>query len=377
MGLTELAEISRYYGADPHFVLAGGGNTSYKEGNALYVKASGFALARITEEGFVRMQRDRLAAIWERRYPVDPDKREQEALADLMSARADGQTLRPSVETLLHDLLPQRYVVHTHPALVNGLTCSQAGPDIAEEIFGSGMLWVPTTNPGYILAREVRSVIRKHTGAGNSVPPLIFLQNHGVFVAADSVEEIKRIYDDVFSRISARVTREPERAPGEQGEDVALPGAPGQVVRALSNPEIARQTAAGPAGPLSTLGYTPDHIVYCRSTPAWLPVDDQGPRDGGGTLPAREAVEAAVADYTKRYGQTPRIFARTDGTVWISAESRKVADSAAVLFADLLKILAYSESFGGPLPMPEDQIEFIRNWEVERFRAKISTESTE
>ena len=57
MSLQALINASRRYGSDPHLVLLGGGNTSYKEGNILYVKASGHPLGSIDEGGFVRMDR--------------------------------------------------------------------------------------------------------------------------------------------------------------------------------------------------------------------------------------------------------------------------------------------------------------------------------
>jgi len=64
--------------------------------------------------------------MWEKSYPAESDAREKEVLSDLMASRRAGEEKkRPSVETTLHDILPFSFVVHTHPALVNGLTCSQ------------------------------------------------------------------------------------------------------------------------------------------------------------------------------------------------------------------------------------------------------------
>ena len=64
--LGPLAALSRRYGADPAWVLAGGGNTSYKTADRLYVKASGFALGTIEASGFCEIDRARLDAIWTR-----------------------------------------------------------------------------------------------------------------------------------------------------------------------------------------------------------------------------------------------------------------------------------------------------------------------
>lgn len=58
-GLQQLIDISRHYGADSRFVIAGGGNTSFKNNEKIWVKASGSSLATITEEGFAVLDRGR------------------------------------------------------------------------------------------------------------------------------------------------------------------------------------------------------------------------------------------------------------------------------------------------------------------------------
>ena len=110
--LNALAAMSQKYGANSSFVLAGGGNTSYKSDEILYIKGSGTALATIKPEQFVKMDRALLAKMWETDYPADEAAREAAVLADMMDARVKNEMGRPSVETLLHDLFPQRYVLH-------------------------------------------------------------------------------------------------------------------------------------------------------------------------------------------------------------------------------------------------------------------------
>ena len=130
MSLSEIVKISNHFGSNPDLVLAGGGNTSFKDDEYLYVKGSGTTLATITEDGFVKMSRKALGAMWTKQYSSDAAAREEEVLEDLMDARAKSdRNKRPSVETSLHDILPQKFVVHLHPAMVNGITCSKDGND--------------------------------------------------------------------------------------------------------------------------------------------------------------------------------------------------------------------------------------------------------
>ena len=66
-----------------------------------------------------------------------------------MGARLrDEGDRRPSVECVFHALIPQRFVVHTHPTTVNALTCAISGEAIARDLFGDEALWVPTPTPG-------------------------------------------------------------------------------------------------------------------------------------------------------------------------------------------------------------------------------------
>ena len=69
--LAALAAMSNKYGADANFVLAGGGNTSYKSADRLWVKGSGTALATIKPEDFVVLERENLAKMWSAAYPEE------------------------------------------------------------------------------------------------------------------------------------------------------------------------------------------------------------------------------------------------------------------------------------------------------------------
>ena len=123
--LEMLASMSNRYGSDADYVLAGGGNTSYKDDKYLYIKGSGTSLATIKPEEFVKLTRSKLDKMLTKKYPDDEVKREAEVLSDMMDARVKGENRRPSVETLLHNLFPQKYVLHVHPSMVNGLTCGK------------------------------------------------------------------------------------------------------------------------------------------------------------------------------------------------------------------------------------------------------------
>lgn len=358
-----LIEASNRYGSDLDYVIAGGGNTSWKTDEFMYVKGSGTELGTITADGFVKVDLKKLDQIWSKNYSEDTDKREEEVLVDLMASKyPEEKDKRPSVETLLHGMLPYTYVVHTHPALVNGITCSRKAPQLINELFGENALWVSITNPGYILAKVVKDRIDEHMNAGNPFPTMIFLQNHGVFVSANTIEEIDTIYENMFKTIAEQITK----TPATERQDVHIPAmnkARNSVKEALGgdlsvlgfyNDDILRfAESAEKFTPLS-LSFTPDHIVYYGFKPVYSENLD--------------SLEADLKDYVNSYEVNPRLaVVKGIGAFAINA-NEKLAAKSAMLFEDDVKIAVYTESFGGYQFMPEDKIDFIRNWEAEKYR---------
>ena len=189
--LQALAAMSNQYGADSRYVLAGGGNTSFKSADHLWVKGSGTALATIRPEDFVVLERALLDEMWTAQYPQDEDEREAAVLSDMMNARVRGENRRPSVETLLHNLFAQQYVLHVHPTMVNGLTCSKEGKAAMQRLFPDAV-WVDACKPGYILALECKKVMDAYQAQTGKQVEILFLQNHGIFFAADTREQLDR-----------------------------------------------------------------------------------------------------------------------------------------------------------------------------------------
>lgn len=377
MSLGDLVGISNHFGADPEFVLAGGGNTSFKDENHLYIKGSGTTLADITESGFVRMNRQKLQIIWQKSYPENSDLRESQVLEDLMDARDKGEhNKRPSVETSLHDSFPQSFVVHTHPALINALTCSRNGESEVKKLFGDKAIWINSMNPGYILAKSVKSAIDEYILRTGSNPELVFLQNHGIFIAADTTDEIKRITGDVISTIQNNIKRMPDLIGSEPDKDKICSIAPAvrmllkennpsSVLTFLTNNEIQNLVKDKKSFSKAASAFTPDHIVYCRHEPLFVETQS----DTESTL---ESLQYGIAQYKARNGFVPKVIAIEKLGVFAWGMNKKAADTAAALFLDTVKISCYAESFGGGQFMTKDQIDFILNWEVESYRAKIS-----
>ena len=360
MQLKALAEMSNKYGSDSEYVLAGGGNTSFKNDEFLFIKGSGTALATIKPDEFVKMERSLLAEIRTKKYSDVEAQCEAEVLEDMMNARVKGETRRPSVETVLHDLLEYKYVLHLHPASVNGITCSQSGAETIARLFPSAV-WVANSKPGYTLAMLCMKTLEEGKAKTGVCPNLIFLENHGVFFAADTTEELDVIVADVMGKIKAEIKASPDFTPVEYDVDKVTAVAP--VLRMLVGEGEAASVIFSTSKAVldydpETKSFTPDHIVYCKAAPLILADGDD--------------VAAKFNEYKAANGYAPKIAYYRGLGMFAMADTYKNAKTAEIVFQDAIKISVFAKSSGGVSTMPEWLETFIINWEVESYRAKVS-----
>lgn len=370
--ITELIAVSRLYGKDKTFVIAGGGNTSFKDENYIWIKASGVALETIDENGFVCLSRTKLKIISTKTYNPDVAQREVEVKADLANAIVSTGNNRPSVETSMHEIIDYQYVVHTHPMKVNALMCSNNAESACRELFGDQALFIPYTDPGYILFKKVEVEILQFTTKYGKAPQLIFLENHGVFVAAETISEIHDLYSAIIEKIDKEISEalpddEPkpfdsliidkiqELHPGF--ETFAAVGIGSRLIHHFAkdrNHFLKADTA-----------FTPDDIVYCKAHYLFLPACSN----------ENEQVDSArilIASYVKTYGYLPKVLVLEGKGVIAVEENLKSVLNVLEVYSNILKISFLSGSFGGPKFMNKAQIEFIDNWEVENYRRKMA-----
>lgn len=361
MILQTLTAFSNRFGSDPELVLAGGGNTSAKDGNTMYIKASGTALSTITPDGFAAMDRQKLAAMLHKRYPSEDAAREAAALADLMDARLPGQNAkRPSVETLLHALFPVRYVLHLHPALVNGLTCAVDGAAWARRLFPNAV-WIEASKPGYILAKLCYERMTQYKAETGRDADCLLLQNHGVFLADDDADALGEKLQKMLDTLRAHCAFSPDFSPAaaedpDLGERLAALYGKGSVYRFCGASEAVRFAASEEAMRPLTEPFTPDHIVYCKAHPLYLPTGCD--------------IQTAFADYRAKYGFAPRICYVQGSGFYALSDSERSVDAAVLLALDAIKIAVYCRAFGGALPQSAALTDFIVHWEVEAYRAR-------
>jgi rhamnose utilization protein RhaD (predicted bifunctional aldolase and dehydrogenase)/NAD(P)-dependent dehydrogenase (short-subunit alcohol dehydrogenase family) len=275
---------SRLLGREPSLVLHGGGNTSVKlqietilgrQEDVLFVKGSGWDLATIEAPGFSPARLDHLLGLAELERLTD-----EQMAAELRVALTDATAPSPSVEAILHAVLPYRFVDHTHADAVVALTNTPSGEQRARELYPDAVI-VPYVMPGFDLARAAAKAYAEEA-TGDTVG--LILLNHGVFSFGDTA---RRSYE----RMIALVTRAEDylrandawtppaaapagdRRPAREsvaalraavadaaGAPVVLRVSPDPAARAFAQrPDVAALSQQGPA--------TPDHVLRTKRVP--------------------------------------------------------------------------------------------------------------
>jgi rhamnulokinase len=391
--LEEVARLSRRFGADPEYTRGGGGNSSAKIGGVLYIKASGRSLAGLTGDALMPLRMEPLLELLAAGGDAPALPGTDEIMRVALDARVDpADDRRPSVECLFHALLPEPIVLHTHPTVVNALTCARDGQRLAASLFGDEVLWVPYVDPGLPLARLIaaeRRTQQARTGAAG--PRAMLLQNHGMIVTGESGDEVasgcERIVDAVQQRLddvgpgAGSASWAASAGSAEKPSVVStlaaalrnlLPhGGRDTIVRFDGSPaalEIA-STSAGrelvEGGPL-----TPDQIVYAGSWPLWLePIESDDPDLVATVL--RERIEA----HTAMTEAAPSVIVAAGLGLFVVADSEKFAATALEVLLDAMRVARGAARLGGARVLAPDERRFIEEWEAEAYRRGVESDT--
>jgi len=194
-----LLNLSRELGReDRQLAILAEGNTSAKlSSDQFVIKASGCRLATLTENEVTVCDTGKILSILEKRQVNDGELEEM-----LLEARVGERGKKPSVEAMFHawllTLRDVHFVGHCHPVSANQVLCSPRARDFAERrLFpdevvccGPQSVFIPYTDPGLPLAREIAERTRAFIEKEGYVPRLILLQNHGIIALGSTPEAV-------------------------------------------------------------------------------------------------------------------------------------------------------------------------------------------
>lgn len=393
-----LINLSREYGNDPAQVIAGGGNSSVKDGRTMFVKASGTSMATMEPVDLLEVDLARVLAIPGGRFSEDRDEKEEQIARMLLDARLNppDPNLRPSVETILHAQMPQAFVMHTHGEVVNSLTCSRGGANSFKRLKlpkAIRAVWMEYVDPGLPLAMELGKVLAKYKAEHGADANAVLMAKHGLLVAADSDEEI-RTMTAAFERAVLSLARRNKSAIDFRSRKAFIPELTGDeadaAIRAilpafrslLQDPSSLlrpiRDEAVGTlvsltAGRGLAMGgpLNPDQIVYCGLDPLWFPIPAQLDT---------ESVRGVVRDALDKFrlahrDQDPKVLLIPGVGGFAVGRTLKDAGVVAAMYASSARVMIGAQSFGGVKPLTERERNFIDTWSAESYRRKKAADS--
>ncbi len=317
---------SRLLGADAELVLHGGGNTSVKTQwqdrfgalrDVIYVKASGYDMASIPPSGHSGLLLEPV-----RRLLALPQLTEQEMVDELRRSLLDWRAATPSIESLMHAGLPEKFVDHTHADAILVLTNQSGAEALVREVLGEAVAVVPYVKAGFDLARAVNEKRAEMPRA-----EAVVLLQHGLVTWGQTAEASYRKMIELVSRTEqylesrrARVfvaTAENLEAARQRYIQLA-PVLRGCLARPSGDPDRPfKRVILRPVIESEALGLvdsdcgralsltpplTPDHLIRTKCLPLWL---DRPPSADGEAF--RERVKTAVREYAEAYD---RYFSR-------------------------------------------------------------------
>jgi rhamnose utilization protein RhaD (predicted bifunctional aldolase and dehydrogenase)/NAD(P)-dependent dehydrogenase (short-subunit alcohol dehydrogenase family) len=399
MGLWNSDEAARYsgelalrvyssqlLGRDPSLVLHGGGNTSVKLRAAdvlgealdvLYVKGSGWDLATIQEPGFAPVRLDHLLKLATLESLSDPQM-VNELATHVLRAGAPA----PSVEAILHAILPYRYVDHTHADALLAVTDTGDGARRIRDIYGDEVVLIPYVMPGFDLARLCAREFPRQAHAGTLGMVLL---NHGIFSFGATAQES---YERMIALVGrAQKYLEHRRAwhlpaaaaapPAVSREDIArlrreisdCAGVPmilathqdEKFLAFAQRADVAQISQQGPA--------TPDHVLRTKRVPLLGRDVDAYAAAYRGYF-ARQAARTTQAK--TMLDAAPRVL--LDAAFGLGCVGRSVRDAAIVrdIYSHTIDVILAATALGGYRALPEQDIFDVEYWDLEQAKLKKS-----
>ena len=286
---------SRLLGADDRLVLHGGGNTSVKgtftnrlgdSVPAIFVKASGHDLATIEPEGHPGLDLGYL-----RRLRVLTALDDEAMANELRTHLFDARSATPSLETLVHAFVPEKFVDHTHADAILALTNQAGGERVVRDALGDDVVVLDYVRPGFPLARAVADAYEAHPGRRGMVWMRHGLMTWGPAARASyeaMIEIVTRAEGYLAGRAVGRVAvsartevetataRAAAIAPVVRGALARPTGDPDRphrrvVVRPLVTPDVLAFVDGARGRELAlTPPLTSDHLIRTKALPLWL-----------------------------------------------------------------------------------------------------------
>ena len=358
--IEQFVYICNFLGDSVDMIQAGGGNASAKSNNEMYIKASGYLMSEVTPTvGFTRVKRDEILNLVKQLHAGTMDKN-NEVLINESIAAANLDALRPSIETFLHALLPQIFVLHVH-ALTSLIYAASKTfvMDLDQQWTPSyplkHILLIPYKKPGVELALALYEGLVRYNDLHDIAPQAIVLQNHGLIVASDAYDtlydQIVHIQQSIQNYMGLSKTIDEKYRLQQHIKSLLIEANGGSPICVRVSEDVDLQ------GNIIKGLCFPDALVYCGYEPLSLDaeVDD---------LKQIQAIQG----YKASYGELPKIIIYQNKIFFIGECIKKCLE-----VQDVLKIQVLVQNHLGDdlVHLNYEDAQAILNWEAEIYRKNL------
>ena len=383
--LEQRVYSSRLLGRDATLVLHGGGNTSVKvmernvlgeEEEILYVKGSGWDLGTIEAEGFAPVRMAYLLKLAKADALSDP-----QMVNELATQVTRAGAPAPSVETILHAVLPHKFVDHTHADAVLAITNTTDGEARIREIYADDVVIVPYVMPGFDLAKACARKFEME--AKPSTIGMVLLQ-HGIFsfgaTAEESYGRMIALVDRAEKYLKQRnawdlaiaethYSKKPVRLEiAALRRDVALAAGSAVLISTCSNPKFLAFARSSNVSDVSQQGpATPDHILRTKR----LPMLGRNVQDYTEAYLEYFSRNAASAKESKTMlDPAPRVILDDELGMCCVGRSAKEARIARDLYSHTIDVISRAEALGGYRALSERELFEFEYWDLEQAKLR-------
>lgn len=378
---------SRLLGKDKSLVLHGGGNTSVKisEKNLfgkteviLYVKGSGWDLELIAAEGYAPVKLDHLKLLSKLPFLSDPDM-----VNELVTNMTRSSAPVPSVEAILHAIIPFKFVDHTHANSIITLTNSPNGEEIIRKLYGDKVIIVPYIMPGFDLARVCAKYL--DDGLVSNTIGMVLL-NHGIFSFGNTAKES-------YERMIELVTEAETYLKSKNAWDITNISAPSKANISIEIAELRRKVSDIIGEPIVLCRFNEASIMSFVNRVDINKIANQGPATPDHVirtkrLPLIGRNFSLYIDNYKSYfiennklskghknilDSAPRVILDPDIGMCTVGRTAKNAHVVADIYKNTIEIIQRSELLGGYSALSAKDIFDVEYWDLEQAKLKSNS----
>ena len=343
--IKDYITISNSIGERFDLVQAGGGNTSIKIDDIIYIKSSGCNLTELDlNKNYIGLKykniNNKLALLKDEKKEII----EKESNNIINNNIIFLKRYKPSIETTLHCITPYKYTIHIHSIQFNRISALPNCKNILSNIFNK-FFYLEYTTPGIKIYFKMLNRYKDEN--------IIFLKNHGIVITGDKIEEIYNILNNTINKLEEYTKKSMNKYKYVNKISTAMSKINNSkfITKYIDDIEINKFLTNNNSITLKHLyPFFPDKVVYAGIGAIYIKNNN---------------IEEIIKEYINEYKELPKIFIK-DNKMYITSNSlKKCNDIESIIKAHLLCVNNDNEY------LENKEIKYLNNWDAEKYRKDI------